>query len=151
MCSSRQWKVRSVRLASTPEQRALRTKTAHEVISCQTQSSQGHPDCSLHSTKSLNASGLTVTPTPFGVGGGDSEDLAINMTMGLGATIAACCCSGLAGVYFEMILKVSVPRTAHTHGGTRRRGYSVVRCVRWIRGLTVVCVDTSAHRPHLVT
>ena len=39
--------------------------------------------------------------------GGKSEDAAINMPMGLGATIAACCCSGLAGVYFEKILKGS--------------------------------------------
>ena len=29
------------------------------------------------------------------------------MSMGLAATIAACVCSGLAGVYFEMILKGS--------------------------------------------
>lgn len=31
----------------------------------------------------------------------------INMTVGFAATIAACCCSGLAGVYFERILKKS--------------------------------------------
>ena len=29
----------------------------------------------------------------------------VNMPVGLAATIAACCCSGLAGVYFELILK----------------------------------------------
>jgi hypothetical protein len=29
------------------------------------------------------------------------------MTVGLAATLAACCCSGLAGVYFEKILKKS--------------------------------------------
>jgi UDP-galactose transporter len=31
----------------------------------------------------------------------------INLTIGFAATIAACCCSGLAGVYFEKILKKS--------------------------------------------
>ena len=31
----------------------------------------------------------------------------VNMTVGLAATLAACCCSGLAGVYFEKILKKS--------------------------------------------
>mmetsp|Transcript_4229 Transcript_4229/g.8779 ORF Transcript_4229/g.8779 Transcript_4229/m.8779 type:complete len:302 (-) Transcript_4229:843-1748(-) len=40
-------------------------------------------------------------------GSGTSTAEAINMPMGLSATIAACCCSGLAGVYFEKILKGS--------------------------------------------
>ena len=31
----------------------------------------------------------------------------IDLTIGFAATIAACCCSGLAGVYFEKILKKS--------------------------------------------
>jgi len=31
----------------------------------------------------------------------------VNLTVGLAATLAACCCSGLAGVYFEKILKKS--------------------------------------------
>ena len=34
-----------------------------------------------------------------------AEQPNLNMPVGLSATIAACCCSGLAGVYFELILK----------------------------------------------
>jgi UDP-sugar transporter A1/2/3 len=35
------------------------------------------------------------------------ENANLNLPVGLASTIAACCCSGLAGVYFELILKKS--------------------------------------------
>ena len=36
-----------------------------------------------------------------------APDPNVNLSVGLTATLAACCCSGLAGVYFEKILKKS--------------------------------------------
>eukprot|EP00614_Pseudopedinella_elastica_P008947 CAMPEP_0172609080 /NCGR_PEP_ID=MMETSP1068-20121228/29113_1 /TAXON_ID=35684 /ORGANISM="Pseudopedinella elastica, Strain CCMP716" /LENGTH=329 /DNA_ID=CAMNT_0013412521 /DNA_START=39 /DNA_END=1028 /DNA_ORIENTATION=+ len=40
-------------------------------------------------------------------GGAAAPQPNVDLTVGLAATLAACCCSGLAGVYFEKILKGS--------------------------------------------
>lgn len=48
----------------------------------------------------------TVQISAMPLSGADAPvQASVNLPIGLAATISACCCSGLAGVYFELILK----------------------------------------------
>ena len=46
-----------------------------------------------------------VQSSSAGSGGTEADEQSQNSALGLAAVVAACCSSGLAGVYFEMVLK----------------------------------------------